>query len=121
MVSFTSIAILLGAGSLASAASCGGGGSFTVNNVNENFGSVTLQQRSARIFHQGNAQICIVNRAPNTVVTITGTQVNGAISSVLNQCCTNAGNCGGGQEKVTGSNGNVIDLSVQASGQNCSA
>ncbi|KKP02907.1 hypothetical protein THAR02_04972 [Trichoderma harzianum] len=121
MVSFTSIAIFLGASSLASAASCGGGGSFTVNNVVENFGSVTLQPRSAQIFHQGNAQICIVNRAPNTVVTISGTQVNGAISSVLNQCCTNAGNCGGGQEKITGPNGNVIDLSVQASGQNCTA
>ncbi|KAK9444941.1 uncharacterized protein G6M90_00g106900 [Metarhizium brunneum] len=115
----TSISLLLGVASLASAQSCGGGGSFSVDNVQENFGSVTLQPRSALRFSQGNAQICIVNRAPNTVVTISGNQINGAISAVLNKCCTNAGSCGGGQQKITGPNGNVIDLSVQAQGQNC--
>ncbi|OAQ58667.1 hypothetical protein VFPPC_14846 [Pochonia chlamydosporia 170] len=119
MLNQASISLLLGVASLTNAQSCGGGGSFTVNNVQENFGSLSLQPRSASLFHQGNAQICIVNRAPNTVVTISGTQINGAISAVLNKCCTNAGNCGGGQQKITGPNGNVIDLSVQAQGQNC--
>ncbi|KAI5460631.1 hypothetical protein BGZ63DRAFT_359018 [Mariannaea sp. PMI_226] len=116
-----SLSLLMGLASLTYAQSCGGGGSFTVNNVSENFGSVTLQPRSAYTYHQGNAQICIVNRAPNTVVTISGTQVNGAISAVLNKCCTNAGSCHGGQQKITGPNGNVIDLSVQGDGQNCTA
>jgi hypothetical protein len=132
-----SVSLLMGLASFTYAQSCGGGGSFTVNNVryvvhiksrseacsnsipSENFGSVTMGARSASIIHQGNAQICIVNRAPNTVVTISGTQVNGAISAVLNKCCTNSGSCHGGQQKITGPNGNVIDLSVQGQGQNC--
>ncbi|ESK90736.1 hypothetical protein Moror_4094 [Moniliophthora roreri MCA 2997] len=99
---------------------CGGGGSFTVSDIRADLPGETLNARSQIIVQQGSGQICIVNRAPNTIVTITAQQVNDAINNVLSSCCGgNAQTCAGGQDKITADTGNVIDLSVQGLGQDC--
>ncbi|KAF9260482.1 hypothetical protein L218DRAFT_907041 [Marasmius fiardii PR-910] len=99
---------------------CGGGGSFTVRDIRANLPNETLNSRSQIIVQQGSGQICIVNRAPNTVVSITAQQVNDAINNILGTCCGGgAQTCAGGQDKITAETGNVIDLSVQGLGQNC--
>ncbi|EEB89043.1 hypothetical protein MPER_12913 [Moniliophthora perniciosa FA553] len=82
----------------------------------------TLNSRSQIVVQQGSGQICIVNRAPNTIVTISAQQVNDAINNVLSSCCGgNAQFCSGGQDQITADTGNVIDLSVQSLGQDCTA
>ncbi|KAI5459625.1 hypothetical protein BGZ63DRAFT_415163 [Mariannaea sp. PMI_226] len=120
MISQISISLLLGLAYLTHAQSCGGGATFTVSNVHESFGDMILSPRSPYIYRRGDAQICVVNRAPDTFVSITGDQVNGAIFAVLNACCVDGDPCYGGQEKITSETGNVIDLSIQAYGQDCS-
>jgi len=62
-----------------------------------------------------------VNRAPNTVVNVNDSQINDAIQTVLDVCCNSKFSCSGGQEKITAASGNVIDLSVQGLGQDCTA
>lgn len=84
-------------------------------------GSVTIKPKSVNITPQGSGQICIVNRAPNTVVSVNGGQINDAIQTVLDVCCNSQFSCDGGQEKITAASGNVIDLSVQGLGQDCTA
>jgi len=99
---------------------CGGGGSFAVGDIRENLSGQTLNAHSQIVIQQGSGQICIVNRAPNTVVTLSAQQVNDAISNVLSRCCGgNVQSCAGGQDKITADTGNVIDLRVQGLGQNC--
>ncbi|KAF8860834.1 hypothetical protein BDZ45DRAFT_299707 [Acephala macrosclerotiorum] len=114
------LAILSGA-SLATAqvSGCGGGGSFAVSDISENFGGLTLTANSVSITQQGSGQICIVNRAPNTSVYINGGQIDDAIAAILSDCCGSNTFCAGGQFKITADSGNVIDLSVQGLGQNC--
>jgi hypothetical protein len=119
------------------AASCGGGGSFDTSNVQyvyeeaisieitnnifdrADFGDEQIPQHRALIWIQGTAQICIVNRAPSTAVSLTGSEINDAIDDVRDQCCGSSSTCSGGQQKITAESGNVIDMSVQAVGQNC--
>jgi hypothetical protein len=80
-----------------------------------------LNLTSVDIVQQGNGQICIVNSAPNTVANLSGDKINDAINTVLLTCCGSAFNCAGGQQKITATTGNVIDLSVQGLGQDCTA
>ncbi|CAI7628069.1 unnamed protein product [Penicillium manginii] len=103
------------------AASCGGGGSFDTSDVQADFGDEQIPQHRALIWIQGTAQICIVNRAPSTAVSLTGSEINDAIDDVRDQCCGSSSTCSGGQQKITTESGNVIDMSVQAVGQNCTS
>ena len=92
----------------------------TILPLSADLGAQTLNPESQIIVQQGNGQICIVNRAPNTIVSITADQVNDAINNILEDCCSgNPQTCSGGQDKITADSGNVIDLSVQGLGQNC--
>ncbi|KAI0148049.1 hypothetical protein F4776DRAFT_605752 [Hypoxylon sp. NC0597] len=121
MLSISSIVAILGSVALAKAQlTCGGGGSFEVGDIHANLGTQTLGPRSARTIVQGSGQICIVNRAPAATVTVDDFLINNAISALLNFCCPGE-TCSGGQDKITASSGNVIDLSVQDLGQDCSA
>lgn len=86
----------------------------------DDIGDLRVPQADAIIFAQKSAQICIVNRAPATEVDVTGGQIKIAIDTVLNQCCGSLLTCGGGQQQITATSGNVIDLSVQGVGSDCS-
>ncbi|KAI9862322.1 MAG: hypothetical protein M1813_004798 [Trichoglossum hirsutum] len=107
--------------SLANAASCGGRGSFAVPDVGGAFNGVTLRPKSVSITQRGSAQICIVNLAPNTEVRVSPEEVDDAVSTVISGCCESQFQCAGGQQKITATTGNVIDLSVQGLGQDCTA
>jgi hypothetical protein len=88
----------------------------------ENIGPVKLLPQTVMLVQHGTGQICIVNRAPKDSITVSSGQINVAIASVLSTCCANQANCAGGQNKIVvirGAATNVIDLSVQALGQNC--
>jgi hypothetical protein len=83
--------------------------------------SQTLGSRSSKVIAQHSAQICTVNRAPNTQVHITSSQIDEAIRGVLEECYGSEQYCSGGQYAITADSGNVIDLSVQSLGQSCTA
>ncbi|KAI1415848.1 hypothetical protein F5Y13DRAFT_186702 [Hypoxylon sp. FL1857] len=121
MLPISSIITILGSVALANAQlTCGGSGTFEVEDIHANLGTQTLGPRSARTIVQGSGQICIVNRAPSATVVVADFLVNNAIGALLNFCCPEQ-TCSGGQDKITAASGNVVDLSVQALGQDCSA
>ncbi|OTA93860.1 hypothetical protein M434DRAFT_11249 [Hypoxylon sp. CO27-5] len=121
MLPISSIVAILGSVALANAQlTCGGSGTFVVEDIHADLQTLTLGPESAHTIVQGNGQICIVNRAPSSTVTVNDFLINNAITALLNFCCPDP-TCSGGQDKITAASGNVVDLSVQALGQDCSA
>ncbi|KAH8704390.1 hypothetical protein GQ44DRAFT_820080 [Phaeosphaeriaceae sp. PMI808] len=123
-IATASIAALatLFSGTAAQVSGCTGSGpTFTVSNFqNQGFGGVTLGPRSNFLNIHGNGQQCLVNRAPSTSVSVSGDQIGNGIAAIISRCCAGITQCRGGQFKITANSGNVIDMSIQAVGQDCS-
>lgn len=58
--------------------------------------------------------VLIANGLSDASIILKGSQINGAISAVLNKCCTNAVNCTGGNTQIIDPNGSAADLSIFA-------
>jgi hypothetical protein len=97
-----------------------------VNSVDEIYsrvngiGGFTIPAHTANMFPQGSAIVCIVNRSPTVSVTLSANDIQNAVLQVLETCCGAGVTCVGGQFKITAQSQNVIDLSVQGQGTNCS-
>ncbi|KAI1327620.1 hypothetical protein F5Y16DRAFT_399196 [Xylariaceae sp. FL0255] len=88
--------MLLSMGAIASAQiSCGGGGSYEASDIQADLSDTTIGASTAIVQPQGSGQICIVNRAPSTSVSLTASMINNAISSIENLSCAGKSTCAG--------------------------